>query len=326
VKVAIVGAGMAGAACARALADAGQMVRLFDKGRSVGGRLAQRRVEQGVFDHGAQYFTARDPAFVAAVEDWRAQGIVADWPGGIGSDGRGVMVGVPAMSAPVKALLADLPVSTGWRVTKLGQATGGWTFVGEDGRRDGPFGAVLLAVPAAQAADLLATAGEAGAAALLLRLGGVRMAPCWSVMVAFAAPLGGTAPTLRPADGPLAWAACNASKPGRGNGETWTLHGTPDWSRAWLERDPAEVAPDLVAAFAAALGRPLPEPNYLAAHRWRYALAERPLSEPCLWDAALQIGLCGDWCLGPRVEAAFLSGRALAATALAGLAKPGAAR
>ena len=160
VRVAIVGAGMAGAACARALADAGMTVRLFDKGRSVGGRLAQRRVEQGVFDHGAQYFRARDPAFMAAIEGWRAQGIVTYWPGAAGSDGGGVLVGVPAMSAPVKALLADLPVATGSRITKFGHATGGWTL---SARRIGGMGrsrAVLVAVPAPQAADLLATAGE----------------------------------------------------------------------------------------------------------------------------------------------------------------------
>jgi renalase len=57
----------------------------------------------------------------------------------------------------------------------------------------------------------------------------------------------------------------------------------------------------------------LPAPAYLSAHRWRYALVERPLGEPCLWDEALRLGLCGDWCLGPRVEAAWMSGRALAA-------------
>jgi predicted NAD/FAD-dependent oxidoreductase len=30
---------------------------------------------------------------------------------------------------------------------------------------------------------------------------------------------------------------------------------------------------------------------------------------PRLFDSELEIGACGDWCLGGRVEAAFLSGR-----------------
>ena len=97
------------------------------------------------------------------------------------------------------------------------------------------------------------------------------------------------------------------------------MHAGPDWSREHLERRSEETAPLLLAAFAAAIGIDLPAPSHLSAHRWRYALVERPLGESCIWDPALRLGLCGDWCLGPRVEAAYLSGRALAAA----LAKDG---
>ena len=321
-KVAIVGAGMAGAACARALADTGIDVELFDKGRSVGGRLAQRRVEQGVFDHGAQYLAARHPAFTAAVDAWRSRGIVTDWPGVASSSGTPVQVGVPSMNAPVKALLADLPAHTRCRIEKISHVAGAWSLVADDGRRYGPFAALVAAVPAPQAVALLATAGEGLVASLILRLGGVSMAPCWSALAAFTAPLGLGGPTVRFQDGPLAWAGCNASKPGRGTAETWTLHATPEWSRDWLEREPGDIGPALLDALGVQLGRTIPRPSYLAAHRWRYALVERALGEPCLWDPALRLGLCGDWCLGPRVEAAFLSGMALAERMAPGLANP----
>ena len=76
-QVAVVGAGMAGAACARHLADRGLSVSLFDKGRSVGGRLAQRRVGDAVFDHGAQYIGVRDPGFAAVARTWCAGGLAA---------------------------------------------------------------------------------------------------------------------------------------------------------------------------------------------------------------------------------------------------------
>ena len=83
-RYAIVGAGMAGLACAEALKQAGHSVVLFDKGRGAGGRMSTRRLPTSLgevaIDHGAQYFTARDPAFKNLVSTWRDQGIAVPWP------------------------------------------------------------------------------------------------------------------------------------------------------------------------------------------------------------------------------------------------------
>ncbi|WP_035656905.1 FAD-dependent oxidoreductase, partial [Bradyrhizobium sp. STM 3809] len=92
--IAIVGAGMTGLACARRLAAAGQAVVLFDKGRAPGGRLATRRAESFQFDHGAQYVTARDSGFAAALADLVAGGAAAPWETGA----AGAFVGTPGMS------------------------------------------------------------------------------------------------------------------------------------------------------------------------------------------------------------------------------------
>lgn len=83
-KIAIIGAGVAGLSCGQALQDGGHVVALFDKGRSAGGRMATRRVPAPAgdiaFDHGAQYFTVRAPVLAAAVTSWQAAGVVARWP------------------------------------------------------------------------------------------------------------------------------------------------------------------------------------------------------------------------------------------------------
>ena len=76
-RIAVIGAGIAGVAGARALADAGHQVRVFEKSRSPGGRMATRRTVHGSFDHGAQYFTVRDPGFQCTVQAWVAGGIAA---------------------------------------------------------------------------------------------------------------------------------------------------------------------------------------------------------------------------------------------------------
>jgi predicted NAD/FAD-dependent oxidoreductase len=123
-------------------------------------------------------------------------------------------------------------------------------------------------------------------------------------MVAFAEPLEGAPESLRPAAGPLAWIASQAGKPGRGPARSWIAHARPDWSPGRPEAAPALM----LAAMAEALERRLPPPLVLDARRWPHALVLQPLGRDFLLDRDRGLGVCGDWCLGPRVEAAFLSG------------------
>ena len=72
------------------------------------------------------------------------------------------------------------------------------------------------------------------------------------------------------------------------------------------------MLPQLVEAFFATTGALRTEPAFAKAHRWRYALATKPLGEDCVMHASGRLLACGDWCLGARIEAAFLSGSAAA--------------
>ena len=136
-------------------------------------------------------------------------------------------------------------------------------------------------------------------------------------MLAFDGALPGDWTHFRPADGPLAWIARNASKPGR-DGRTLVVHAGPAWSRSNLEEAPGAVVAALAPHWRAATGITAP-PSFAAAHRWRFALVEETAGTPFLWDGAARLGACGDWGLGPRVEAAFDSGEALADAVIAGL-------
>ena len=149
-RIAIVGAGMAGMSCGQRLSRLGHEVRLFDKGRGPGGRMATRRMEDGGttlhFDHGAQYFTARDPRFVEQVAHWEASGVAARWA----AAGDDAWVGTPAMNAPLKAMAGELGVQFRTRIEQLVRDGEGWQIDGE-GAPDARFDAVLVAVPAEQA-------------------------------------------------------------------------------------------------------------------------------------------------------------------------------
>ena len=92
---------------------------------------------------------------------------------------------------------------------------------------------------------------------------------------------------------------------------TFVIQASPKWSRENLEKSQDWVASALLDFVKVHL--PTPNiPNHLFAHRWRYAMVEKAAGEVCFWDEAQRIGACGDWCIGPRIEAAFDSGLALA--------------
>lgn len=329
--IAVIGAGMAGLACARALVDEGLPVVVFDKGRGIGGRLATRRRDGGLaFDHGAQYATARDPAFRAMLEAAAGHGTAVDWPAawamlaeeGVTRTGAAEprWVGVPGMSGLVRELADGLPVHCGTRIERLTRDDRGtWTLIAADGTAYGPFRRVVLAVPAPQAAELL---GDLAGA--FPPLAPVRYAPCWAAMAAWEDALALPFDVARlEADPVLGMAARTGTKPGRPEGpDCWVLHATPDWSRSHLETAAPDVAAALLDRFLALTGV-AEHVVHLDAHRWRYALVERPAGAPFLHHAALGLGLCGDWCLGPRIELAFLSGHHLAAALLEDLVAVG---
>lgn len=308
-RIAIVGAGIAGLSCADALVDAGCTVGLFDKGRGPGGRMSTRRLatplSDAFFDHGAQYFTVRDARFRAQTMRWAEQGLVVPWP-----EARpDAWIGVPGMNAVVKAMARRHDVHLGHLVRGLACDARGWNLLC-DAHGAGPFDAVILALPAEQAAPILALHDFPMAQAALL----APSQPCWTGMFAFDDALPTPLCLVRDS-GIISWATNNRLKAGRTGPAAWVVQASASWSSAHLEKDANEVEGQLLAALADALSISVPVPIASAAHRWRFALSAGT-GQGALWNDALQLGACGDWLMGPRVECAWLSGQALASAIL----------
>jgi len=331
-RVGVIGGGMAGLACARRLAAAGLAVTVFDKGRGPGGRMsARRRAAHGTtwdWNHGAQYFTARHPAFRELVHDWEAAGVVRAWsqpPTILGESGPAAptvepsarYAGVPAMNQPAKELAATVGangvIHCGIRVAQVVPKPSGWELRDADGADRGTFDRVVVAVPAPQAVPLLGAVPH-----LAEQAAGAEMQPTLTGLFGFAEPLPtdiGRAFVNLPATHPgsaLAWMARAPAEAASGHGESWVVHATHAFSRQWLHAAREQQATALRQAFAAALDLPDLAPAHAEVHGWHYAAVASPIDRPCLYDPAHGLGACGDWCLGNRVEAAFLSGDALA--------------
>ncbi len=309
---------MSGLTCATRLRDAGFHVHVFDKSRGTGGRLSTRRAERTSFDHGAQYFTVRDPEFASQVARWERDGVVGAWSGRIANLEAGIekpcskdsrrLVGVPGMSSLARHLATGLTVTTEFRVTRLVRTFEDWTLVAADGSRAYGFDTVVLAAPAPQTAEI----ARAVAPHLADAAHAVSFAPCLASMLEYDSALDFPFDAAFVENSPLSWIARNSSKPGRSARESWVLHASPEWSERHFEDDPAEVQAAMATAFATAVGRELPPAVAAQFHRWKFALPLNPIATSYLYDPNLQIAACGDWCAGPRVEGAFLSGAALA--------------
>lgn len=324
-RIAVIGAGIAGIACARGLKDAGYRVTLYEKSRGTGGRLATRRGGGGnAFDHGAQFVTVRGHRFAAAVTRsvsldaatrWKPTGaksltVAEDW-----------LVGKPGMSGLVKPLVEGQALQPGSHVSALLRGPLGWTLSTKDDESLGPYDVVVLAIPAPQASALLGDEHNAAFPALA----NARYDPCWALLVAHADKTPACADVIENTakDAILGWVARDSAKPGRSARDTcWVAHASPAWSTTHLERDPDQVMAPLLEAFWAATGLDPARVRHTAAHRWRYARVAATAGQPFLWDGALSIGLCGDWCQGARVEAAFDSGADLAEAMVAALPAP----
>ncbi|MPN15700.1 Renalase [bioreactor metagenome] len=176
------------------------------------------------------------------------------------------------------------------------------------------FDVVLFALPAPLAQDIQGehrTIWEE-------QLAKVETAPCWTLMIGFAHAVRPGLTTLGPqwnaarsTHHRIAWLARESSKPGRTQVERWTVQASPQWSQEHLNDDPARVQAKLLRAFSEVTGIRA-TPSQVEIRRWRHARTMMPLGQSALWDDESQLGMCGDWCLGQRVEDAFVSGLELA--------------
>lgn len=312
-RVAVIGAGLAGTACARALSEHGLDVTLVEKSRGAGGRTSTRRDGIWRFDHGAARLELGAPELAERRATWEAAGVIAAWSPRGAADHTETWIGVPGANALCTHLARGLPLCSGQRVTTLDQTDRGWRLVLENGEALGLFDAVAITAPAPQARALLAASQISDHDTTLAT---AELAPCLAAMVVIAPREVHDLDELRPGPGAIAHAHRMDRRSGRataaGN-QAWVLHGDEAWSRAHLEEEPDQAAHVLAADLTHAIPGKVLE---VRGHRWRFARAIRRIAAPYLLDRERRIGVAGDWfepgTRAPAASRALLSGFALA--------------
>ena len=311
-SVGVVGAGIAGLAAAQHLSAQGHRVHVFDKGRSVGGRLATRRIGDATVDHGAQFFTVRTPAFDEAVRAAREAGLAYEWCRGFGAgDGYPRYAVRGGMNRLAKHLAAGLDVGVDTLVESVERVPRGWDL--HHGGRSTPVEAVVLTPPVPQSLALVDAGGTVLEAPLRTRLEAIAYHPTLALLVTLDGPTGVPSPGgVQLDDGPFSFIADNGAK-GISDQPALTLHASHELSGQLWGADADVAQAELLAHAQAWFGPSAATETQLK--RWRYAQPTAPLRhdvETTTVDGAPLV-FAGDAFAGAKVEGAYRSGRAAAA-------------
>lgn len=308
-RVVVIGAGICGLVAARRLVESGAEVVVVDKGRSVGGRLATRRIGGATLDHGAQFFTVRTPAFRHRVDDWVDRGLVSIWSNGFSSDdGHPRFVATAGMNSLAKDLAVDVDVrcsTMAFAVRPDVDDPSAWRVVIDDGTVH-TTDAVIVTTPLPQAFALLADAD--------ITLDESLMRTDYDRTITLLATVDG--PTAIPAPGglqgptpDLAFVADNAAK-GVSATPAVTVHASAQWSEDHWDDDQDELRAALIDLVNPWMGTAAIVEAQVK--KWRFATPRTTWPEPCWVDRGGRIVLAGDAFDGPRVEGAHNSGLAAA--------------
>jgi renalase len=303
----IVGSGMAGLTAARFLQQRHWRVVVLDKGRNSGGRMATRSSEGHCFDHGAQFFTARDPEFRQTIEIWLRNRWACPWFTAGSSEGGLVRYrGTEGMSALAGHMTAGLDVRQ--NITVLGVTPGGagWTVVTSTGAVF-ESNAVILTSPVPQALDILKGSEEWLDEELRRELESVVYEPCFALMVTLDAPSKVAEPGfLRLDNGPIAVISDNTKKGLASGPADVTIHSTSSFAQEYADEPDAAVTTRLLETANPYLGSP---PLSSQLHRWRYSKPSVLYPQPCLsLRKPAPIAFAGDGFGGTRIEGAYVSG------------------
>ncbi|KAK6911369.1 hypothetical protein RJ641_023462 [Dillenia turbinata] len=350
--VGIIGGGMSGLVCALELEKRGVKSTVFDTGiHGLGGRMGTRIIDPQplVFDHAAQFFMVSDPRFAELVNRWLEKDLVREWQDTIGElEVGGQFVPLPSSSPRYIGTQGMRPLADSilsqttmvnvvrpcW-ISNIEPYNGMW-HLSENQKPRGQFDAIIIAHNGKCANRLLSSSGLPLIARQMKRL---ELSSIWALLAAFedplpfqsnlvATPFGGA--FVKGIDS-VSWMANNTQKlfSPRSNGpHCWTFFSTAAFGKCnrvpqvclhEQENIPASTAEKVKASMLegveTALGLSkgsLEQPFYTRLQLWGAALPTNTPGIPCIFDPHGRAGICGDWLLGSSLEAAAVSGMALA--------------
>ena len=300
----IVGAGISGMLAATRIQQAGLKVCILDKGRGLGGRMATRRRAKAVFDHGAQFFTIRDPRFESLVAGWTRLGLVRSWYHLPASGPHYRVEG--GMTSIAKHLARPLEIHRRTLIEKVVRSGDGWSLRAGD-RKAFHSTSLLLTAPVPQSLALLDTGSIPLEPTVRSDLERIRYHRCIAALAVLAGPSALTqyGGAIKLEDEPVQWITDNHRKGISPESPAATIHSTPDFADNYWDADDSELLPLLLEAAQQYLQT---EVISCESHRWGFSQPICGFRDESYFDPDRRLAIAGDGFAGGRIEGAAISG------------------
>lgn len=314
-NIAIIGAGLSGISAARSLKDKAN-ITIFDKSRGIGGRMTTRRSEKYNFDHGAQFFTAKGEEFRKLCRNAQQDGVIDLWNADFVeiTDGKITnsrkfsqeyphYVATPQMNSLCKYMAQDFEVKLGQKITKINFSNQKWSLQNDKGEIFTDFDYLILAIPSHQVLDLIDQKTKD-----YQRIKDTKMVGCFALMVGLKSEPELDFEAALVKESVISWISLNSSKPNRAGGTTLLVNSRNSWAEENIENDMNILQGQLLEELIKITKIDRDNIDHLDLHRWRYANIDKQKGEKYIFDHSQNLGICGDWLIQGRVEAAFDSG------------------
>ena len=313
----IVGAGISGLMAAQKMQDNEVEVTVLEAAPMAGGRVATQRIGKSIFDRGAQYVTTRERVFREIVEGWRSTKLVKPWY--VGPLGNQRYVGHNGIDSITEKLAKGLSIKFGETVTKVALNKGKWTVTsqnsaGKNSTHTAEF--LVIAIPVPLALDLLESSRVELPYDEEEELRKIKYTKCITVMAQLKGPAGLPNPGAMDLNHPvLRWIGDNSVKGISPVDGSITLNSSTKFAEAhWDSPDETRIPLLLHAAkpFLKADVESATACRWMHSEPTRLYWEKQPFRKIYFLDEHLRLGMCGDGYAGGRIEAAAMSGIALA--------------
>jgi len=311
----ILGSGIAGSTIANLLSKK-YSVHVFDKARGPGGRSSNKRFKNNLsFDHGVQYISPKSKQFSKYIRKLYKNKILKSW------DDNHLdftfekktfskkYIGIRANNDLVKYNLKNIKQSFASPIEKINFKKYFWEVTLKN-KLKYQFKSLIITCPFPQLKKIAKNYLDKQIVKLK-----VYMQPNITVMVALKNQKNLPISSIKFDDDILAWVANeNSKKRFRSSINLWTLQATLKWSKKTINKYKTDksIMNQLITRFINLTGFEKNKIIFKKIHGWKYSYNYEKTPYLSVWNKKNNLGFCGDWLNGPKVENAWLSANDLA--------------